>query len=57
MAFGFRKYEMFRTQKLYLYYDFIGHVHDLLLFLIYLTFWILVGIPYFGDFDLSYDVS
>jgi len=57
MAFGFRKYEMFRTKNVYLYYAFIGHVHDLLLFLIYLNFWILVGIPYVGDFDLSYDVS
>jgi len=57
MAFGFRKYEMFRTKNVDLYYAFIGHVHDLLLFLIYLTFWILVGIPYVGDFDLSYNVS
>ena len=57
MTFGFTKYQMFRTKKVYLYYDFIGHVHDLLMFPIYLTFWILVGITSVGDFDLSHDVS
>ena len=49
--FSIRKYQMFRTKNVYLYYVFIGHVHDLLLFLIYLLFGFWLELPMLGTLN------